>query len=72
MSPLNSWSASRTTGQMFPLNIDCWSGGLVAVDADSPGDSRVAYTLTRRPGLSVNWTRSWFRALSRTCESCEE
>lgn len=39
---------------------------------DSPGESRVAYTLTRRPGLSVNWMRSWFKALSRTCESYEE
>lgn len=44
----------------------------VAADADSPGDSRVAYTLTRSPGLSVNWMRSWFKALSRTCESYEE
>lgn len=34
--------------------------------ADSPGDSRVAYTFTCAPGLSVNWMRSWFKALSRT------
>lgn len=36
---------------------------------DSPGDKRVAYTFTCTPGLSVNWMRSWFRALSRTWES---
>lgn len=48
------------------------SGKCVAKATDSPGDSRVAYTLTCTPGLSVNWMRSWFKALSRTWESYEE
>lgn len=43
-----------------------YSGRCAAETAYSPGDSRVAYTFTCTPGLSVNWMRSWFRALSRT------
>lgn len=53
--------------------MDCICSGRCAAEAaDSPGDSRVAYTFTCTPGLSVNWMRSWFKALSRTWESYEE
>lgn len=35
-----------------------------------PADKCAAYTVTWTPGRNVNWTRFWFKALSRTSESC--
>lgn len=35
-----------------------------------PAEWCAAYTVTWTPGLNVNWTRFWFKALSNISESC--
>lgn len=35
-----------------------------------PADRWAAYTVTWTSGLNVNWTRFWFKAPSRTSDSC--
>lgn len=43
-------------------------GGCVCL----PAERCAAYTVTWTPGRNVNWTRFWFKALSRTSESCRD
>lgn len=46
--------------------------GLSGAERNKPADRCAAYTVTWTPGRNVNWTRFWFKAPSKTSESCRD
>lgn len=62
---------SRQTWALFPV-MDLFKIQNVGrgVCVCLPAEWCAAYTVTWTPGLNVNWTRFWFKALSNISESC--
>lgn len=70
-SPFHFLIGSRQTWALFPV-MDLFKIQNVGrgVCVCLPAEWCAAYTVTWTPGLNVNWTRFWFKALSNISASC--
>ncbi len=65
--------SSKNDNYVIINHLQAFPGSRTVFDSSSlPADKWPAYTVIWTPGLSVNWTRFWFRALRTTSESWKQ
>lgn len=65
--------SSKNDNYVIINHLQAFPGSRTVFDSSSlPADKWAAYTVIWTPGLSVNWTRFWFRALRTSSESWKQ